>query len=788
MSKKTLVLLVQLGSPKSPSVKDVREYLREFLGDPRVVDINPLLWKIILNCFVLPFRPKRSAALYSRIWDGESFPLVTYTNKFAEKVHNFTSDHLEVKSGFLLSYPNFDDLLNYWESHRDDYDRLIVIPQFPQYSESTIAAGYDAWNRSLNNRVVIPSFEFVSHYHRLKSFINLSVRNINDKIKGAQNTDYPIENLVISFHGIPLRRVMDKEDPYFFHCYETYLLIKERVTVISQDNIHLTFQSRFGSEVWLGPYTDEYCVDLISQNKNQTLAVYSPSFVVDCLETTDELGHELKEEVEEEGGKLLFIESLNDDDQWAREYGDYIDKLNKREVDDLFYDHPEGALKKPELSEEDKNRSLPEESKKTLKIVFLTLFLDLIGFSIIFPMFPAMAKYYLEVDKDNFFLSSIFNGIESLLATSDASGFAPIVLFGGVLGALYSILQFFAAPLWGSLSDKYGRKPTLKLSVAGLAISYLLWIFSGSFTLLIIARFIGGIMGGNISIASAVVADITSKENRSKGMAYIGIAFATGFILGPAIGGILSMVNLLDYFPTLSSFGINPFTMPALFAFILSMINLRMIKRSLPETRKKSTNHRVTNPLKLFRPLPFRNVNYTNLSYFFFISAFSGMEFTLTFLAVERLSYTPMQNAYMFIFIGIIIALVQGGFVRRKASEIGEKKLSLLGMILVVPGLLSIGYTSNSFFLYFGLLFLSIGSALIIPCLTALVSIFSPSEEQGRSLGIFRSLGALGRVIGPISASLIYWKAGSSMPYLLGACFIVLPFLILKSVRVEESA
>lgn len=443
--------------------------------------------------------------------------------------------------------------------------------------------------------------------------------------------------------------------------------------------------------------------------------------------------------------------------------------------------------------EKDKSSdSMDSKTKGTLKIVFLTLFLDLIGFSIIFPMFPALAKHYLEVDSGNYFLNLIFGGIASLLESGDVQGISPIVLFGGALGALYSLLQFIAAPIWGGISDKYGRKPSLSVSVAGLAFSYLLWVVSGSFTLLVVARFIGGIMGGNISIASAVVADITDEDNRSKGMAYIGIAFALGFILGPALGGFLSLLNPLEFFPEWDKFGINPFSTPAAFAALLSILNLFLILKKLPETneavlqstdKKNNPSDRTANVFTLFKPLPIPDVNLTNFSYFLFISAFSGMEFTLTFLAVERLGYSPLDNGYMFVFIGFVLALVQGGFVRRKARSIGEKKLALIGMISTIPGLIVIGLADSGFLLYFGLFFLAVGSALIIPCLTSLVSLLSPKEVQGKALGIFRSLGALARVIGPIFASLCYWKYGSAYPYFIGSVFLIAPILVLFRVK-----
>lgn len=434
-----------------------------------------------------------------------------------------------------------------------------------------------------------------------------------------------------------------------------------------------------------------------------------------------------------------------------------------------------------------KTADLDPKARKTIKVVFFTLFLDLVGFSIIFPMFPALAKYYLETDQQNFFLKLIFGQIESLTSLGGSS-MSSVVLFGGALGALYSLLQFVAAPLWGGISDRVGRKPVLLISIFGLMLSYVLWFFAGSFTILILARFIGGIMGGNLSVATAAVADVTDKSNRSKGMAFVGIAFACGFIFGPAIGGVLTLFNPLDYFESLVGYGVNPFSFAAGFAAILSLINLISVYFNFEETLvvgKAEKSYKTSNIIKLFKPLPIPDVNRTNLSYFLFISAFSGMEFTLTFLAVERLGYSSLDNAYMFIFIGVLLAVVQGGFVRRRADSMGEKRMALMGYFILIPGLVLIGMTQSSYTLYLGLAFLATGSALAIPTLTSLVSLGSPDELQGQSLGIFRSLGSLGRVIGPIAASLIYWKYGSTVPYVLGAVFLIIPILILQKIKAK---
>ena len=191
------------------------------------------------------------------------------------------------------------------------------------------------------------------------------------------------------------------------------------------------------------------------------------------------------------------------------------------------------------------------------------------GFSRVFDYFSAVsgyADYYLPNGAgDSTWLGHIMAILVSWSEQSGASNpnFMATVLFGGLLGSLYSILQFIFAPIWGAYSDRYGRRPILLLTILGLAISYGVWIFASSFYLLLVARIIGGIMGGNLSVATAAIADISSKEKRSASLAIVGIAFGLGFIIGPAIGGFSTQINLLEVAPSLATFGVNPFSFAA---------------------------------------------------------------------------------------------------------------------------------------------------------------------------------------------------------------------------------
>ena len=298
--RKTKVVFVQLGSPTEPTPRALRKYLREFLGDPRVIDINPWLWKIILNCFVLPFRPRKSAELYARIWDGENFPLITNTENFTAQVRKEleTLDpegRVEVNHAFLLSSPRVNEVYDRWEEDLDKgtgATKLMVIPMFPQYSESTIAAGIAGLAGELAKRVRIPTLEVITNFHRAHAFIDNSVRQLDAKLSELKENGISADRLIISFHGMQKRRIVEKKDPYYRHCYETFRLIVDRLEHLSPEQAVMTFQSRFGSEEWITPYT-EAVVESFIKAGDKHLVIYSPSFVADCLETTDELGHEL---------------------------------------------------------------------------------------------------------------------------------------------------------------------------------------------------------------------------------------------------------------------------------------------------------------------------------------------------------------------------------------------------------------------------------------------------------------------------------------------------------------
>jgi MFS family permease len=424
-----------------------------------------------------------------------------------------------------------------------------------------------------------------------------------------------------------------------------------------------------------------------------------------------------------------------------------------------------------------------KSSKGVLGVILLTVFLDLVGFSIIFPLFPDMLEYYLGKEAEGGYFQALIQTLQQLSGLAGAQAeFAATVLFGGLLGSLYSALQFVAAPVWGAMSDRVGRRKVLLITVAGIAVSYLLWVCADAFWLLIASRFLGGAMAGNLSVATASIADVTDKQSRSKGMGMVGAAFGVGFIVGPALGAFLSLWDASQMFAFIP--GVNPFSGPALVAFLLSVLNLVFLWKRFPETLSKESsdaaNHakRPVNPLQLLIPSKIPGVNRTNVLYFVFIAAFAGMEFTLTFLAKDRFGYSAAQNGMLFLFIGFVIALVQGGVVRRLAPKYGEKRLVIAGLLLVLPGLIVVGRCQSVGLLYAGLFLLAFGSSLVTPCLTSLVSLYSPEDRQGESLGVFRSVGSLARAFAPILGAVLYWKFGSEWPYFTSAAVLVLPLLL----------
>jgi MFS family permease len=421
---------------------------------------------------------------------------------------------------------------------------------------------------------------------------------------------------------------------------------------------------------------------------------------------------------------------------------------------------------------------------RRLGILFLTLFIDLAGFSIIFPLYPAMLQHYLEQSGENGLFGQILGLLSGLVPGSvEDPAWVTTVFFGAALASLYSLTQFLSAPIWGRLSDRLGRRQVLLWTIAGTCVSHLLWAFGNTFGLFILSRLLAGCFAGNLGVVTAAVADITPSEKRSSGMAIIGVAFGLGFILGPALGGGASLVQFSRE-PATALLSLHLFSAPALLAAALSLINLLQVWRNftetLPESRRRSSVKATVGipsgkeswvQRRLGSTVALRH---TVLLYGLFILAFSGMEFTLTFLAVERLHFSPARNALLFLYIGTILLLVQGWFVRRYAHTLGEKKLLGVGLLCSGAGLglLALAHSTAAFF--GGLTLLGIGMGLASPLFSSLTSLYSPAENQGQNLGLMRSAGSLARAVGPLLTGMAFWMGGSTPAYLAGAAAMLL--------------
>jgi DHA1 family tetracycline resistance protein-like MFS transporter len=305
-------------------------------------------------------------------------------------------------------------------------------------------------------------------------------------------------------------------------------------------------------------------------------------------------------------------------------------------------------------------------------------------------------------------------------------------------------MQFFFSPILGRLSDKYGRRPILFISILGSAVGYFVVGYASTLFLVFVGRIISGITGGNIATAQAYIADVTSKENRAKGMGLFGAAFGLGFILGPAIAGILS------------KYGIH---VPFYFAAALSLINATALYFVLPESIKPGMAHKIREQknrlLELLGSLREKDFGLINLIYFLLITAFSIMTYAFVLYTASVFGYTAEQNGYLFAFVGLVSIIGQGVIFHRLVDRLGEGMMTTVGCLMMAGGLIAIPFIGPEAgrggltALLIDAVFLSLGNAFASPALTSLVSKLSHEHEQGKSLGILQSGASLARAIGP---------------------------------------
>jgi DHA1 family tetracycline resistance protein-like MFS transporter len=369
-------------------------------------------------------------------------------------------------------------------------------------------------------------------------------------------------------------------------------------------------------------------------------------------------------------------------------------------------------------------------------IIFLTVFIDLLGFGIIIPLMP----FYAE--------------------TFGATAFTV-----GLLGTSFSLMQFIFAPFWGRLSDRVGRRPVILIGLFGSFVSYLLFGLAQSLTLLFAARMAAGIAGANIPTAQAYMADVTTPENRARGMGLVGAAFGLGFIFGPAIGGFLSHWG---------------YQAPSFFASALSLVNFIAAWFLLPESRPlRAAKVRLTSRLDLFRQSLTRpGLPQLLLIYFIVVTAFASFETTFALYSEARFDFSASTIGYVFAFVGVVLSIVQGFLVGRVVPRLGEHRVVPAAILVIATGLVLVPLASSVPWLVAACGVLAVGMGFNSPSIMALVSRRSDADTQGSILGLSQSLGSLGRVIGPAWGGWLYDRFDMATPYFAAAALMGIAFLL----------
>ncbi len=305
---KTGVLVINLGTPDSTGWFDIRKYLKEFLSDRRVIEINPFVWQIILNIFILNLRPAKTAKAYKEIWMKEKniSPLLYYTQKQSEKIANsISSENLIID--FAMRYGNPSIKSKIIKLHEEGCENLVILPLYPQYAAATTATVCDEVYRTLMKMRWQPSLKIIPHYESNPLYIDALVNSINKKVK---QINWKPDLIIASYHGIP-KKYFDKGDPYHCYCHKTTRLVSEK---LNSFEIKTTFQSRFGPQEWLKPYTDTTLESLPKEGKKNVLTI-CPGFSSDCVETLEEILIQGKESFINSGGENFdMVPCLNDND------------------------------------------------------------------------------------------------------------------------------------------------------------------------------------------------------------------------------------------------------------------------------------------------------------------------------------------------------------------------------------------------------------------------------------------------------------------------------------------
>jgi|TARA_Y100001970_G_scaffold84914_2_gene107097 ferrochelatase len=303
-NKKIGVLISNLGTPDSPSRKDLKKYLNQFLMDKRVIDLPRLLWIPILKIIILNIRPRKSAKLYRSIWTDKGSPLMVFSKNILKKLSDSIDDRITVALGMRYGSPSIKEAMDIFK--KEKISKILVFPLYPQAGSPTTSSTFDAVTDYLRNISWMPDLRFVSGYHDHNAYISALVRSVKNSFSEHGRPD----KLIFSFHGMPYR-YLEKGDPYYCFCHKTARLTAEKLD-LDEYSYDIAFQSRFGSDKWLEPYIDRLLVNE-ANNGTKYIQVISPGFAVDCLETLEEISIQYRELFISNGGKRFeYIPCLND--------------------------------------------------------------------------------------------------------------------------------------------------------------------------------------------------------------------------------------------------------------------------------------------------------------------------------------------------------------------------------------------------------------------------------------------------------------------------------------------
>ena len=379
------------------------------------------------------------------------------------------------------------------------------------------------------------------------------------------------------------------------------------------------------------------------------------------------------------------------------------------------------------------------KTKASLSIIFVTVFIDLLGFGLLIPILPTFASKELLISDFEI----------------------------GIIVAVFSLMQFIFNPIIGSYSDKIGRRPIILVTLLLTSISYIIFSFSTSFMILFLSRVLAGFGGSNIAVAQAYIADVTTEKDRTKGMGMIGAAFGLGFVFGPMLGGILSEYGyeVVGY----SAAG---------FSFLAFLFATIFLKESLVKKEKEvKINYNVFSPSLYKTLLSDKRMGYFVLVYFVIVFSMANIYGTFAILGFKVYNFTNKEIGYLFAVIGIVGAIVQGGLLRQLAKHVSDEKLVLTGIFFMMIGLtgLPYGFNFTGVAIIGGLL--AIGTGILQPTILGLVSREANADNQGSVLGLNQSLASLARVLGPLWGGLAYEFIGFQFPFLTGGLFTLLALI-----------